>query len=67
MAPVVYGEDEKCRGSVTAPRSKLNRWTSIIENNWFPKAFGLWRVQGRALAFLCFNFLGSPAKMVYTE
>ena len=29
----------------------------MIENEWFPKAVGLWRVQGAALA--C--FLGSVA------
>jgi hypothetical protein len=28
---------------------------SRIENKWFPKAFGLWRVRGGALALLSWN------------
>ena len=34
------------------PRLKPSCWPSIIENTWFAKAFGLWRVQGGALALL---------------
>src|SRR5271163_4229067 len=33
-------------------RSQRSCRTSIIENEWFPKAGGLWRVQGGALALL---------------
>jgi hypothetical protein len=40
MAPDIDGHNVHA-GSIT-----------IIENKWFPKAFGLWRVQGGALALL---------------
>jgi hypothetical protein len=44
-------EDENCRIPLPS-RRKPSCWPSMIENMWFPKAFGLWRVQGGALALL---------------
>ena len=46
-------------------RSQSSCLTSIFGNKWFPKALGLWRVQGGALALLSWN--GHQTRVVHTQ
>ena len=39
-------------GSAAPPEAEARDLGYRRENKWFPKAFGLWRVQGGALALL---------------
>ena len=39
----------KARGFAPRPYQRQSLWNPFIK--WFPKASGLWRVQGRALAY----------------
>ena len=40
----------KARGFAPRPYQRQSLWNPFIK--WFPKASGLWRVEGRALALL---------------